>query len=40
MVMIDKYIIVQHIADTMGISVGSVHAALTYNLGMSKLSAM
>ena len=38
MVMNDRCAIVQHIAETMGISVGCVHAALTYILGMSKLS--
>ena len=38
MVMNDRRVTVQHIADTMGISVGSVHAALTYIRGMSKLS--
>ena len=38
MVMNDRCAIVQHIAETIGISVGSIHTALTYILGMSKLS--
>ena len=35
----DRPVTVQHIADTICISVGSVQIALTYVLGMSKLSA-
>uniref|UniRef100_A0A3B5BAW3 Mos1 transposase HTH domain-containing protein n=1 Tax=Stegastes partitus TaxID=144197 RepID=A0A3B5BAW3_9TELE len=39
MVMNDRRVTVQHIAESMDISVGSVHAVLTDVLGMSKLSA-
>ena len=39
LVMNDRRVTVLHTADTMGIRIDSVHAALTYILGMSKLSA-
>ena len=39
MVMNDRLVTFKHIAETLDISVGSVHTALTEIMGMSKLSA-